>query len=261
LPGQTVTFTPAPGSGASFGPASAVTDANGEARSSWTLGSNLGSYTATATVGSLTPAQLTATANLLCPNVGVFKGVITKYSSGSGTGTPTAGSVKWTLKGTSTTGTVTTGTDGVFSTPPIAAGTYILEASSNVGAFIVSRRYEEGLPGGSEKDIGSFKVTTTGSDALIVDITFSVQAPPTLVATVELFEGANGDLAGNPAKLASDTLEAPSVPNTHQQIGWGIQSHGLYTLRVSAAGYQTVRQEVLVVFAMPHVTVTLQKIP
>jgi hypothetical protein len=261
LPGQTVNFTPAPGSGSSFNPQSAVTDANGEARSTWTLGSTLGGYTATASVGSLSPAQLTATANLLCPNVGIFKGVITKYSSGSQNGVPTQGTFKWTLKGTSTTGTFNTGTDGQFTTPTIAAGTYVLEASSNVGAFVVSRRYEEILPGGSEKDIGAFKVTTTGFDAFIVNITFSVEAPADLIATVELFEGTNGDLAGNPAELAPDTLEAPSIPNTHQQIGWATGvNHGLYMLRITAPGYQTLRQEVILSGAQT-LDVTLQKSP
>lgn len=43
------------------------TDASGEADASWTLGTSVGSHTATATVRSLTPAQFTATAEAGAP--------------------------------------------------------------------------------------------------------------------------------------------------------------------------------------------------
>lgn len=62
LQGVQVEFAAAPGSGSLTG-ASAVTDANGLAGpASWTLGTTAGQQTVTATVASLTPASITATA-------------------------------------------------------------------------------------------------------------------------------------------------------------------------------------------------------
>jgi adhesin/invasin len=59
LEGQTVTFNVASGGG-TVAPATAQTDANGQAQTVWTLGSAVGAQTITATVGSVTPLTVTA---------------------------------------------------------------------------------------------------------------------------------------------------------------------------------------------------------
>ncbi len=59
--GVRVTFAAATGGG-SISPTSVTTDATGSATANWTLGSTLGDQTVTATVGSLTPLTVSATA-------------------------------------------------------------------------------------------------------------------------------------------------------------------------------------------------------
>jgi Leishmanolysin len=60
IPGRTVTFVIEAGNG-SLAPTSAVSDANGEASTLWTLGVTPGQNRVTASVSSLTPVEFTAT--------------------------------------------------------------------------------------------------------------------------------------------------------------------------------------------------------
>lgn len=60
LSGVSVSWAVTAGGG-SVAPSSSTTDASGQARTTWTLGTTAGANTATATVGSLTPAAFTAT--------------------------------------------------------------------------------------------------------------------------------------------------------------------------------------------------------
>jgi hypothetical protein len=63
-------------SGGSLAPASGPTGVNGQAQSAWTLGPSAPSQTATATVGALTPASFSATANIGTPAISLsFAGV------------------------------------------------------------------------------------------------------------------------------------------------------------------------------------------
>lgn len=70
MPGVTVTFAAGAGSGpqpATLTPATAATRADGTAKSSWRLGTNVGTQTATATVAGLTGSPVTFTANATAP--------------------------------------------------------------------------------------------------------------------------------------------------------------------------------------------------
>ena len=64
--GARVSFSVTTGGG-SISPTSVLTDASGNATVSWTLGGTLGEQTATATVGSITPLQITATGTTGAP--------------------------------------------------------------------------------------------------------------------------------------------------------------------------------------------------
>jgi hypothetical protein len=66
--GVQVSFAATTGNGA-LSPTSVTTDASGTATTNWTLGGNLGEQTATATVGSLTPLAIVATATSGPPSV------------------------------------------------------------------------------------------------------------------------------------------------------------------------------------------------
>ena len=68
LPGVRVSFAVATGGG-SISPTSVNTDATGNARANWILGGTLGEQTATATVGSLTPLTVPATASVGPPAI------------------------------------------------------------------------------------------------------------------------------------------------------------------------------------------------
>ena len=74
VPGATVDWaTP---SGGSLAPPSGPTGVNGQAQSVWTLGPSAPSQTATATVGALTPASFSATANIGTPAISLaFAGI------------------------------------------------------------------------------------------------------------------------------------------------------------------------------------------
>jgi hypothetical protein len=66
VPGVTVTWTAAPGAG-TLSAAATASDANGDARTEWTLGSGAGTHTVTASAPGLPPATFTATAALPQP--------------------------------------------------------------------------------------------------------------------------------------------------------------------------------------------------
>jgi hypothetical protein len=61
IPGVTVTLALPQGQGGNVSPSSGVTDANGEFRTVWQVGSMIGSQTFTATVTGVAPATITAT--------------------------------------------------------------------------------------------------------------------------------------------------------------------------------------------------------
>jgi Bacterial Ig-like domain (group 2) len=238
--GIDVAFTPSAGNGSSFSPSSIKTDADGKAQSVWTLGSNLGHYTANVTAGALTPIPIAADETLLCPNLGAFKGIITKVDGG--TSSPNSGNVSFTPKGSSNPlGTVDAGNDGVFQTPTIPAGTYVLEATSRLGGFTIARRYEQNLAGGTVVDLGPFKVTQNGITNLTINVTFAGGDVTSQVALkVERWNDENADLAGLTPFATSDETVDLSSDNPHT-VNFSSVSRGYATLRISAPGYKTTR--------------------
>jgi hypothetical protein len=73
IAGASVSFAAAAGSG-SVGSASAMTNASGQAQSTWTLGQTAGSQTASATVGALPALSFSATATAGAANVAAYTG-------------------------------------------------------------------------------------------------------------------------------------------------------------------------------------------
>ncbi|HEU4559394.1 MAG TPA: leishmanolysin-related zinc metalloendopeptidase [Longimicrobium sp.] len=184
--GQTVTFTITTGGG-TVSSATAVSEADGTAAVSWTLGASAGAQTVTATLNgssTVTPAVFTATATTA--NVGFavpFRGHQIAAMVGtpinptpaiqvqSSTGQPVPGvSVTFTVTaGGGTIGgstTVTTGADGVASVASWTLGTTgpnILRATVNAGGYVGSpvdiRAY--GCQGGGGAGFGITLCITT----------------------------------------------------------------------------------------------------
>lgn len=110
LPGATITWS-AQGAGASVDPATSVTDANGLAATTWTLGSTLGPVTARATLAGAGGSPLTFHA-LAIGGTGVTFGDTFFRSNHNGTDDPAVDTIP---AGTSLTWTGTGGTHTVRS--------------------------------------------------------------------------------------------------------------------------------------------------
>jgi adhesin/invasin len=225
VPGVAVTFTPATGAGQSLSPASGVSDANGDVRTTWTLGSALGTYTATVSASGLPTRTITATANQLPPNAGTFTGGATKVPSG---GAPTAADQAVFVYSGPASGEVALRADGTFATPSIPSGTYVVSIASKSGAFPTTVVFGVSLPGGQSTSVGTIPIAYSGTGA----ISASVHSCPLVgaqngTATVKLFAGINGD-GGSPAYTWS--LQS-GVPGNQSGIAYGI-----YTMTISVPG-------------------------
>jgi hypothetical protein len=195
VPGVSVTFTPATGTGQSFSPVSGTTDANGEVRTTWTLGPTLGTYTATVASPGLASRTITAAANLLPPNVGAFSGAAAKMPGATPPGA--AEQPVLTYSGP-VSGEVALDASGAFITPPLPLGTYTLAIVSKTGAFPTTTMYGVALPGGVITSVGTISVAYAGSGPLRI----AVHACPIVgdangTATIRLYNGINGDQGGS----------------------------------------------------------------
>jgi len=220
-----VTFTPATGSGQSFSPASGTTDSNGEIRTTWTLGSALGTYTATVAANGLPTRTITATANQLPPNAGTFTGGATKVPSG---GAPGASDQAVFVYSGPASGEVALRADGTFATPAIPAGTYTVSIASKSGAFPTTVVFGVSLPGGQSVSVGTIPIAYSGSGAISLAIhSCPVVGAENGTATVKLYNGINGD-GGSPVSTWS--LQA-GVPGSQPGI-----SYGIYTMTITVPG-------------------------
>jgi hypothetical protein len=196
VPGVTVTFAPASGAGQSFTPASGTTDANGDVRSTWTLGPALGPYTATVSSPGLSSRGITATANQLPPNVGVFVGGAAKVPSGA---SPSAADQAVLAYSGPASGEVPL-SGGSFTTGPLPAGTYTLSIVSKSGAFPTTSVYGVALAGGQTTSVGTISIAFSGSGTLRI----AVHSCPLIgdangTATVRLYPGVNSAGVVGPA--------------------------------------------------------------
>ncbi len=222
VPGVTVTFAPGSGAGQSFTPASGTTDANGDVRTTWTLGPALGPYTATVSSPGLSSRGISATANQLPPNVGIFVGGASKVPSGGFSASdqavlaysgPASGEVP--LSG------------GSFTTGVLPAGTYTLSIVSKSGAFPTTSVYGVALAGGQTTSVGTIQVAFSGSGMLRL----AVHSCPLLgdgngTAVVRLYPGVNS--AGVVGVAYTFTLPFGTL-NALTPVAYGI-----YTMTITA---------------------------
>jgi adhesin/invasin len=223
VPNATVTFTPASGASQSFAPASGTTDANGEVRTTWTLGSALGTYTATVASSGLPSRTITAVANLLPPNLGVFTGSAVKVPSGSA---PTDGDQAMLSYSGPASGQVSL-TGGSFTTAALPAGTYTLSVSSGSGAFPTTSVYAASLPGGQTTSAGTIPLAYPGSGVIQMSAHSCTNiSDENGTMTVRLYGGVNGDQGGTVVRSWSGAFgvihNEPNVP------------YGIYTMTITA---------------------------
>jgi adhesin/invasin len=221
--GVPVTFTPAIGSGQSFNPTGGTTDSNGEVRTTWTLGPALGAYTATVATPGLPSRTITANANQLAPNVGIFTGSAAKVPGGA---VPAAGDQAVFAYSGPASGEVAL-SNGAFTTPTLPAGTYTVSIVSKSGAFPTTTMYGVSLPGGAVTSLGTISIAYSGNG----QIRIAVHACPLVGdaggnATVRLYNGINGELGGAPAYTF--TIPCGAI---QQQAGI---NYGIYTMTITA---------------------------
>jgi hypothetical protein len=222
--GITVTFTPGTGSGQSFSSASGVSNANGEVRTTWTLGSSLGQYTATVAASGLGSRTITATATQLPSNLGTFSGSAAKIPTSIA---PTAAEQAFFVWSGPANGEVAL-SGGSFSTPALPAGTYTVSIVSKAGAFPTTTVYGVALPGGQNTSLGTIALAYAGTGGFQFAFhACSAVGDPSAAVTVKLYAGVNGDQSGN-GPAYSWTVPAGTAQN---QLG---VDYGMYTLVVTA---------------------------
>jgi hypothetical protein len=225
VPGASVTFTPATGAGASFSPAGGVADSNGEVRTTWTLGNALGVYTATVSSPGVPSRTITATANLLPPNVGMFAGGAAKVPGGAA---PAAGDQAVLAYTGPASGEVPLTADGGFSTPTLPPGSYTLAVVSKSGAFPPTSVYGATIVGGQVTSVGTISIAYPGSGTVRIALHACAQVGDANgSAVVRLYAGVNGDQSGAPP-AHSWTLPFGNV-NSQADVGYGIYTMTIVT--------------------------------
>jgi hypothetical protein len=221
--GVSVTFTPATGTGQSFSPASGTTDANGEVRTTWTLGTALGTYTATVASPGLGSKTITAVANQLPSNLGAIAGGVVKVPSGAA---PSAADQAVLAYSGPVSGQVSA-TGGSFATGAIAPGTYTLSLSSGSGAFPTTLVYGVSVVGGQTTSVGTIPVANNGDGSIQMGIHSCTNVGDTTGnAVVRLYNGVNGDQGGT---VVRQWTLAYGVGHTELNIAYGI-----YTMTITA---------------------------
>ena len=214
--GAAISVTPASGAGQSFSPTSGTTDANGEFRTTWTLGGALGIYTATFASPGLPPRTVTANAGQLAPNMGIFTGGAVKVPSGVA---PSAGDQAVLAYSGPASGEVAL-SDGSFTTTAIPAGTYTLSIVSKSGAFPTTTVYGVSLPGGQTTSVGTISIAFPGSGTFRVAVHACSQVGDANgTATVRLYTGINGDQGGS---IAYSWTVPFGTLNTQAGVNYGI---------------------------------------
>ena len=220
--GAAISFTPVTGAGQSFSPASGTTDSNGEFRTTWTLGSTLGTYTAAVASPGLPSRTITANATQLPPNAGIFTGGASKVPNGVA---PGGGDQAFFVYSGPASGEVAL-SGGSFTTPVLPAGTYTVSIVSKSGAFTTTTLYGVSLPGGQTTSLGTIPLAYVGNGTFRVAVHACSQVgDPNGTATVRLYNGINGDQGGGPAY--SWTIPFGTL-NTELNV-----TYGIYTVTIT----------------------------
>ncbi|HUQ84062.1 MAG TPA: Ig-like domain-containing protein [Gemmatimonadaceae bacterium] len=223
IPNAAVTFTPVSGSGQSFSPSSATTDANGEVRATWTIGSAFGSYTATVASPGLPSRTITATGSLPPVGSGMFTGGASKVPSGT-LGASDQAVMRYAGPAS---GEVPLDGSGGFSTPQVPAGTYTITIASSSGAFPSTSVYGASAVSGQITSLGTIPVAYAGQGTLsLAGHACSNIGDANGTATVEFFAGVNGDQGGSLAY-------SWTIPFNTEELETAV-AYGIYTMRVTA---------------------------
>jgi uncharacterized protein YfaP (DUF2135 family) len=166
VPDQTVRFLVQTGGGFAS-PVDVVSNAEGLASTTWTLGSLIGSQTLLATVQG-TAVTVTVAADGVAPVNGTISGVVRSATNGQPIGIPATVTVR---SGTNvvsgaSVASVTTGVNGVFSFPALPAGPYTVS--------VVAAGYVNGL----------VNVAVVAGASVNANVLLSPQAPPGQVRIV-----------------------------------------------------------------------------
>lgn len=223
IAGATVTFTPATGSGQSFNPATATADASGEVRTTWTLGSTFGSYSATVASPGLPSRTITATGALPPVGSGAFSGGAAKVPTGSFS----AGDQAVAQWAGPASGQVSLDAGGGFSTPQLPPGVYTVTIASSSGAFPSTTVYGATAVGGSITSLGTIPIAYAGQGTL----SLAGHACPNIgdangTATIEFYRGVNGDQGGSLAY-------SWTIPFGTEELKTGV-AYGIYTMKITA---------------------------
>ena len=139
---------------------------------------------------------ITATANQLPPNIGIFTGSAVKIPNNVA---PSASDQAVLAYSGPASGEVAF-SGGSFTTPTLPAGTYTLSVVSKSGAFNTTTIYGVSLPGGQTTSVGTISLAYPGSGTLRIAVHACAQVGDANgTATVRLYNGINGDQGGGPA--------------------------------------------------------------
>ncbi len=221
--GATVSFTPATGTGQSFSPVSGTTDGSGEVRTTWTLGTTLGTYTATVASPGLASRTITAVANQLPNNLGALAGSAVRVPGGAA---PSASDQAVLSYSGPASGQVPL-SGGSFTTPALPVGTYTLTVSSGSGAFPSTLVYGVSVVGGQTTSVGTIPIAYNGTGSLQLGVhSCTAMGDSNGTATVRLYGGVNGDQGGTIVRSWSMPF---GVNHVEQNLPYGI-----YTMTITA---------------------------
>lgn len=230
------------------------TDAQGNARTTWKLGTKLGQYAATVQAGNVV-ATLVVTATLKA-NEGLVRGVaqvFTQDNLGNARLQAAPGStVQFQQRGSVVTA-IQTLLDGTFASEPLPAGKYtvIVSFPQSLGGGTATQYTE--IRGGVAASLASAlqRILPGPAMADTVAIDFASPAPAGVPVTLTLFPGSHAELAETlPTPTLRQQASTPAPGTTHLDVVLPNIARGVYTLQVTAPGYTT--QYVDVVLTPPE---------
>ena len=219
LPGIVVNFVPATGNG-TVGTPTALTDASGLAKTTWTLGSAVGVQTMTATVGSLPPVTFRAVASVGAP-AAIAKSQGDGQSAGIGTNVPVAPAVKVTdannnpLAGVIVTFAVESGGGSVTG----ATATTNASGIATVGSWQLGGALGANTLTASVGTLKTtFAATATAGPAATVTLTPALvpnlSPGQTQQLTARVADGSGNVLTNPPLQFTTSSSDVATVSNT-----------------------------------------------
>ena len=212
LPGVNVTFAVTAGGG-SVSPGSRTTSAAGLAKTRFTLGPNAGTQTASATAGSLAPAQFTA--------VSQINGAVNIANSTTGPLTDTVGAIKAESLTVLVTNQSAAPIQGVSVTWASTGGAVSATSVPTSAAGLAKVRFTYGTGPGNQ----SATATVTGLVGSPVSINFTATAG----AAVSIAKTAGDNGAAPPSSQVTYTVQTRDShgnPKGGVTIAWAVASGG-----------------------------------